>query len=348
MTDFNAMDVAELTAVIEGHRPAVRAVPPALIPDFAEASLALAAKLAETESFELALMAAVEGVDHLRLLFKDQPAEYAVHVASALNNLSNRLTDLGRDEEARAAGDEAFTMAKRELLDGGKPAEARFVLVSTLMNQSGRSWRANQPLRAIEELGTAVDYFREGGESLSSFLGLMLEVLHRNAMALAESGLWAEAIAVRRMAVDVFPKDEAPLAILHVLALTLQQGAMALTREGMFGQALPLVEEAADLARDLAETEPAQYRLFLAQSLANLAGRQHEAGANDQALEAIIEAVTIFQELAKENGAEVLEALIPTLDTFASILTQLGNDGLAATIVAQRDQLLAAVQAKGE
>lgn len=344
MTDFTAMDVAELKAVIDGHRAAVRATPPALIPEFAEASLALAGKLAETGSFDLALLAAVEGVDHLRLLFKDNPGEYAIHVASALNNLSNRLSDLDRDDEARAAGDEAFTMARRELLDGTKPDEARFVLVSTLMNQSGRSWRAGQPLRAIEELGTAVDHYREGGEALQSFLGLMMEVLHRNAMALAEAGLWAEAVAVRRMGVDLFAKDEAPLPVLHVLALTLQQAAFAKSRDGLAGDGLPLVEEATDLARDLAETDPEHYQLFLAQALANLAGRQHEAGADEQALEAAIEAVTVFQELAKDNAAEVLESLIPTLDTFAAILTRLGNTALVATVIAQRDQLLAALQ----
>ena len=342
MTDFNAMDVAQLQAAIAEHRPAVTAEPPALVPAFAEAQLALAAKLAEAGEMERALAAAIAGVDHLRLLYENDAATFGVHLASALNNLSNRLSDLGRDDEARQAGDEAFALGKAAI--DAAPAEARFVLVSTLMNQSGRSWRAGQSLRAIEELGTAVDIFREGGEQLYSFLGIMVDALHRNAMALAEGGLWEEAIAVRRMTAQVFPEDHMPLAVLHLLALTLQQGAFARSREGFFGESLPLAEEATQLARDLAETEPDQYRLFLAQSLASLASRQHEAQAHEQALEAAVEAVGVFQDLAKVDPAGALEPLVPTLQTFASILNTLGHAEQAQTILAQREHLLGVLE----
>jgi len=347
MTDFTSMDMAQLQAVIAEHRPAVEADPPALAPAYAEALLALAAKLSEAGELEKALATSVEGVDHLRLLDDNDRATFGVHLASALNNMSNRLSDLGRDEEARMAGDEAFALGKRAI--DSTPAEARFVLVSTLMNQSGRSWRGGQSLRAIEELGTAVEIFREGGEALYSFLGVMVDALHRNAMALSEGSLWEEAIAVRRMTAEVFPEDQVPMAVHHLLALTLQQGAFAKSRDGFFGESLPLVEEAAELARALAEAAPDQYRLFLAQSLANLASRQHEAHADEEALDAAVEAVGVFQEIAKIDPSAALGPLVPTLETFASILNTLGHEEQAQSILAQRAQLMSVLeQASGQ
>lgn len=337
MTDFAAMDLEQLQAAADQLRAGVDLDPPTLVPAFAEAQLALAAKLAEAGQGERAQAAAQEGVDHLRLLHENDAPTFGVHLASALNNLSNRLTDLARDEEARLAGDEAQSLAQAAIAH--KPAEARFVLVSTLMNQSGRSWRASQSLRAIEELAAAVEVFRQGGEALYSFLGVMADALHRNAMALAEGGLWEEAVAVRRMTAALFPEDQVPLPVHHLLALTMQQAALARGREGFFAQSLPLVEEATDLARGLAEAEPEQYRLFLAQSLANLASRQHEAAAHEDALEAAVEAVGVFQDLAKIDPVGALKPLVPTLETFASILTTLGHVEQARTILEQHDHL---------
>lgn len=343
-TDYAAMDVDRLQAELAALRAGADSAADSA---FADAAMALSAKLAEAGQPERALAVADEGVDHLRRLHGEQPAAWAVHLASALNNLSNRLSDLARDEDGRRAGDEALELAQSALET--QPAEARFVVVSTLMNQSGRSWRGGQSLRAIEELGTAVDVFRDGGEALYSFLEFMVDVLHRNALALAEGGLWEEAIAVRRMGTKLFPEDQAPLALLHLLAMTMQQAAFAKSREGYFGEALPLAEDAADIARDLATTEPQQYRLFLAQSLAGLASRQHEAQAHEQALEAAVEAVGVFQDLAKQDPLAALEPLVPTLQTFASILTVLGHGAQAQTILAEREKLMAALdQMKGQ
>lgn len=341
-----ADEVARLSAVVADYRARLDTQPESGFPEYADALMALAARLAEAGQGAEALAHAQDGVDHYRLLFGADPATFGVHLASALNNLSNRLSDQGRDDEARLAGDEAFALARGAMAD--KPGDARFVLVSTLMNQSGRSWRAGQSLRAIEEMGTAAELFREGGEELMPFLGVMVDALHRNAMALSEAARWEEAVAVRRMTADIFPAGHIPAPVHHLLALTLQQAAFAKSRDGVPGEALPLVEEAAELARGLAEHSPDQYRLFLAQSLANLASRQHEAHADDQALEAAVEAVNVFQEVAKVQPGDALVPLVATLETFASILATLGHTDQARTILAQREQLAAVLdQAKG-
>lgn len=331
-------DLVRLEAIVAEHRAKLAAEPDAAFPAYADALMGLAAKQADQGKLDEALSTAEEGAGHFRLLFDADPAAFAVALASALNNLSNRLSDLGRDDEARQAGDEAFGLARRAV--STNPDQARFVLVSTLMNQSGRSWRAGQSLRAIEEIGTAVETFREGGEALSLFLGVMVDALHRNAMALSEAGRWEEAVLVRRLTAKLFPDDRIPAPVSHLLALTLQQNAFAASRDGRPGASLPLVEEAVDLARDLAEVGPDQYRLFLAQSLANLASRQHEAHADAEALDSALEAVNAFQEVAKVDAPSAIVPLAATLETFAAILTTLGHDAQAANVLAQREQLM--------
>lgn len=341
-----AQEFARLQAVVAEHRAKLEAEPEATFPAYADALMALASMVSEQGGLEESLALSQEGIDHLRLLHEQDEAQYGVHLASGLNNLSNRLSDLDRDDEARQMGDEALGLA-RVALDH-KPVEARFVMVSTLMNQSGRSWRAGQSLRALEEMGTAVEAFREGGESLYGFLGVMVDALHRNSMALAESGLWEEAVALRRMTAAIFPEDKVPAAVHHLLALTLQQAAYAKSRDGFAGEALPLVEEAAELARGLAEVVPDQYKLFLAQSLASLASRQHEAHADSEALDSAVESVNVFQEVAKTKPAEALGPLVVTLETFASILNTLGHADQARTVLAQRDHLAGVLDGVGK
>jgi len=335
-------DLVRLEGIVAEHRAKLAEAPGGALPAYADALMGLAGKLAELSRHDEALAAGEEGVAQFRALYQAEREVYAVALASALNNMSNRLSDLGRDDEARAAGDEALELAASAL--EASPDQARFVLVSTLMNQAGRSWRGGQSLRAIEEMGTAVDVFRDGGEALFSFLGVMVDALHRNAMALSEAARWEEAVMVRRMTAQVFPAERIPAPVNHLLALTLQQAAFATSRDGRPGEALPLVEEAVELARALAEAAPDQYRLFLAQSLANLAGRQHEAHADPEALESALEAVNTFQEVAKVDAPSALVPLAATLETFASILATLGHDDQARNVLAQREQLMSVIK----
>lgn len=340
MTDAAGPDeeIVKFEATIAEYREKLAAEPGAAFPAYADALVGLSSAQADLGNLDGALVTAKVGVEQFQKLFDKEPAAFAVGLASALNNLSNRLSDLGRDEEGREKGDEAFDLARRAM--EAQPDQARFALVSILMNQSGRSWRAGQSLRAIEELGTAVETFREGGEALSSFLGVMVDVLHRNAMGLSEAARWEEAVALRRMSVKLFPQEGIPAPVVHLLALTLQQAAFAASRDGRPGQALPLVEEAAELARDLSEVMPEQYSLFLAQSLGNLASRQHEAHADEEAMEAALEAINAFQAAARIDAAGAIMPLAATLETFASVLATLGHTDQARAALAQREQLL--------
>lgn len=333
-----AEEMARLEATVAEHRALLADNPDNLYPVFADALMGMAVLLAEDGRSDEAVAVAEEGVEHFRHLEAADSGAFGVHLASALNNLSNRLTDVKRDDDGRKACDEAIRLAT-EVLSGSEAIQARFVLVSALMNQSGRSWRMGTPDVAIGQMDAAVEAFRDGGDALGQFLGVMVDALHKNAMALAEANRWDEAIAIRRMTAKLFP-GATPSPVSHLLALTLEQAAFAMSRAGHPGEALPLVEEGVEISRGLAQADPQQYTLFFAQSLSNLASRQLEAGAAPQALEAALEAIRLYQDAAHVNAADTVVPLAMTLETFASILTALGHEDQARTVMTQRDELL--------
>lgn len=336
-----AEEIAQLEALVEEQRELAEQNPDNIYPLYADALVGLSGKKAQFGLKDQALTAALEAARQYRLLAEIEPEGFTVHLASALNNLSNRLTESGRDADARKAGEEAIRLAGENLAQA--PEQARFVLVSGLLNQAARSWRANDPTNALAEVQQAAQAFREGGEAMMPFLGIMVEALHRNALALAEGGNWGDALVVRRLTVEVFPQP-APAPVRQLMALTQQQAAFALSRGGKPGDALPLVEEAAQTARELAEADADGFTLFLAQSLGNLASRQHEAGASAEALDAVVEAVNLFQKVATTDAASAIAPLTVTLETFASILMALGHEEQARAVLAQRDELVQIAQ----
>ncbi|MDA8229836.1 MAG: tetratricopeptide repeat protein [Magnetospirillum sp.] len=337
--------IAQLNAVIADHRALLEENPGTLYPAFADALMSLAAHLAESGQTDEALSAAMEGVEQFQSLAAADAPVFAIHLAAALNNLSNRLSEAGRDEHAHSAGDEAVKIATALL--AGEPLQARFVLVSALMNQAGRSWRGGQGGKALDEMREAVDAFRAGGDDMAPYLGAIIEALHRNALSLSEAGLWTEAIRVRRMTAQCFA-GPVPAPVHHLLALNLEQAAHAVGAAGRWDEAMPLIEEAVTIARGLAGEDADQYRLFLAQSLSSLASRRHEAGLHAMAMDAAVEAINLFQQVAMTDADSAVLPLILTLETFASILKSLGHHDQAATVLDQRDTLVAAAQAIAE
>ena len=329
-------EIARLALVAGEHRRLITETPGALFPVHAEALMNLAGLLAEAGRGEEALAAAIEGVGHFQQLANGDPVAFLVHLAAAFNTLSNRLAELDRAADARRAGDQAVNLARLAL--DHQPRQARFILVSALMNQAGRSWRASETLVALGEMEEAVTVFRDGGEDMAATLGTMIDALHRNALALAEGGRWAEAVSVRRMTARCFA-GPVPAPVDHLLALTLEHAAYAASVAGRPADAVPLVIEAVEIARTLAAAN-AKYVLFLAQSLSNLACRQHEASLDAEALEVALEAINLLQQVAQTDASAAVEPLVVTLETFAAILVSLGHPDQAETILAQRAGLL--------
>lgn len=329
-------DLARLAATVADFRRQAEANPDSLYPAQADALVQLGTALAEKGRAGEGLVAVAEGVELFRNLAGIEPDVFGVHLASALNNLSNRLTENGRDDDARAAGEQSVAAA-RSALDA-RPDQAHFVLVSALVNQAGRRLRAGDVAAALADLASAVDAFREGGAAVAPFLGPMVEGLHRAAMAFTETGMWGEAIDTRRLMLDLF-HDGAPPAVVHLLAMTLQQAAVALAGGGRTADALACADEAVELARSLHRADAGQYQLFLAHSLGTLAGRRHEAGDSASGLEVALEAVNLFHDVAQQDPAAAIPALVLTLESLGAILSALGLDEQAATVQAQREQL---------
>ncbi|MGE5502957.1 MAG: hypothetical protein ACM31L_00910 [Actinomycetota bacterium] len=330
-------EVARLRDTIEEFRKARVAEPDSLYPAEADALVQMGMLLSEQGRTGEGVAAVSEGTEMFRAMARIEPEVFQVHLASALNNLSNRLAEVERFDEAGAAGDEAVVAAEAAM--GHRPDDARFVLVSALVNQAGRLLAAGNTVEAVDRLGAAVQAFREGGDAAAPFLGPMIEALHRAAIAFTELGLWAEALDTRRLTVDLFGGDGAPPPVIHLLALTLQQAALALGRAGDAGDALSCADEAVELARLLVSVDQDQYKSFLAQALGTLAGANHATGRAKEGLDMALEAVNLFHEVVHLDPAGNVPGLIVTLENLAAILTALGLDEQATTVHAQRDQL---------
>lgn len=326
----NLVEKARRLANAEGTEPKIKA---ALANSLADLSVALT----EASRIDEALEAALEGSTLYRALATDDPAQFALALASSLDILSVRLNEAGYGENAQTIAGEAEALA-RELLRNDFQ-DARFTLISILMNQSSRYWMNQDTAQGLEVMQEGVTLYREGGQAMLQYLGLVIDAMHRNALILSEKERWDDALLIRRLTLELFEGGRAPAQMFQLFAMTLMQSSFALSRAGKPGQGLPMAEEAVEIARALADLDATQYRLFLAQALGALAGRQHEADAHVEALEVASEAVNVFQEIAKISPVTVIRPLTATLDTFASVLNALGYTDQARNVIAQRDEL---------
>lgn len=285
---------------------------------------------------EAGLFSVSEAIGLYRAMAQVQPDSHAVQLASLLNSQSNLLAEASHLEEAMAIGADAVAHARRAM--DGNPDQARFVLVSSLINLAGLKMRGGDTAGTVDELAQAVAVFRDGGTAGQPFLGSMVEALHRAAMAFTEVGLWAEAIETRRLLIGLFGETP-PAAVVQLLALTLQQASVALAIAGHADQALVHADEAVDLARRLFRADGTAHRLTLAQAVGNLAGRNHDAGRLKVGLDLSLEAVDLFHEVVGTDPVHAVPSLIVTLDSMAGILAALGLPDQAATVREQRAQL---------
>ena len=223
----------------------------------------------------------------------------ASQLARSLNNLSARLSDLGRREEALAAIQEAVTI-RRELA-AARPDAYRPDLAASLNNLSadlaalGRQEEAlaasEEAAQAYQELAAArPDAFRPALATSLNNLAVRLAALGRREEDLAAI---QEAVTIRRELAAVRPDAYRP-----DLAASLNNLSAALADMGRQEDAMAAVQEAAIIRRELAAGRPDAYRPALATSLNNLSNRLADLGRREDAMAAVREAVTIRRELA--------------------------------------------------
>ncbi|TAN75450.1 MAG: tetratricopeptide repeat protein [Magnetospirillum sp.] len=326
-------EIERLQGVVAAFHSRIEAQPDALFPAHADSLLQLGGLLAERGDASAALAAVTEAVELYRAMVEVEPGSFRVHLASALNNLSNRLSEAGNQAEAATAAAEAVAEARLALVS--RPDQARFVLVSGLINQAGRRMRDGDIHGSFSELAEAVDTFKAGGDGGLPYLGPMIEALHRAAMTFSEIGMWGEAVDTRRLMVGLFP-DGPPSAMVHLLALTLQQASLAMAGEGRLDIALTCADESVELGRLLFQKDPDDFKLFLAQVLGNQAGRRHQSGDNSGGLDVALEAVNLFHEAVNGDPAAAVPSLILTLGNLSAILSALELPEQAAIVDEQR------------
>ena len=167
-------------------------------------------------------------------------------LAGSLNNLSNRLADLGRREEALAAIEQAVTI-RRQLAEA-RPDAFLPDLATSLNNLSNRLadlGRREEALAAIEE---AVTIRRQLAEARpDAFLPDLAMSLNNLSIRLADLGRREEALAAIEEAVTIRRQlaEARPDAFLPDLAMSLNNQSLRLADLGRREEALAAIEEAA-------------------------------------------------------------------------------------------------------
>ena len=299
----------------------------------------LAAPLADQMPEHSVLLAALaatltsQQVTWRRTAASDGQPEAAYRLAISLNNLSIRLGDLGRREDALAAIEEAVTIYRelaRAMPDAFGPA-----LAESLNNLSARLAdlvRREDALAAIEE---AVTIYRELAPVSPDAFGPDLAMsLNNLSNRLGDLGRPEDALAAVKEAADTYRElaGARPDAFRLDLATALNNLSVQLGDLGRREDALAAIEEAVTIRRELAAGRPDAFGPDLAMSLNNLSIRLAGLGRREDALAAIEEAVTIRRELAAARPDAFGPALAESLNTLSNRLGDLGRpeDALAA------------------
>ena len=302
---------------------------------------ALAAKLAglmPEHSVRLAALAATlasQHVTHCRTNTKEGP-DAAERLASSLHDLSLRLSDLGRREEALAASTEAVSIIRE--LAAARPETSRPILAGALNTLSillGDLGRREEALAASMEaaglfrkLATArPEAFRPTLAMSLNTLSNQLDGLGRREAALAAI---QEATGIYRKLAAVRPEVFRPM-----LATVLTTLSLRLKGLGQREEALAALEEAVGIRREQAAARPDAYQPDLAGALTNLSEALAGLGRADDALAANEEGTRILRELVRGRPEAFMPDLASSLNNLA---LRLGDVGRAEEALAANEE----------
>ncbi|MFC7616260.1 tetratricopeptide repeat protein [Actinokineospora soli] len=268
-------------------------------------------------------------VDHHRT----QPTTSLPHLAMSLNNLSNRLGDLGRWEEALGAITEAVDIRRRLAAD--RPDAFLPDLATSLNNLSVRLGDLRRQEEALAVITEAVKALRQlAADRPDAFLPDLATSLSNLSVLLGVLGYREEGLAAITEAAEVHRQlaAERPGQFLPNLALSLNNLSIRLGESGRPEEALTAITEAVEVYRRLANDRPDAFLPDLAMSLSNLSGRLGRLSRDVEALTAITEAVEVYRRLTNDRPDAFLPGLALSLNNLAILLGNLGHQekGLAA------------------
>ena len=295
----------------------------------------------------LAVVLTAQEVHRLRALAAANPAAYEPDLARSLNNLSNRLGEVGRRDEGLAAITEAVAVYRR--LAAANPAAYEPDLAGSLNNLSNRLGEVGRREEGLAAITEAVAVYRRLAAAIpAAYEPDLAGSLNNLSVRLGEAGRSDEGLAAVSEAVAMRRRLAAanPAAYEPDLAMSLNNLSNSLADVGQRDESLAAVEEAVVVYRRLAAANPAAYEPDLAMSLNNLSSSQGEVGRRHEGLAAITEAVVVYRRLAAANPAAYEPDLARSLNNLSSSQGEVGrrHEGLAAITeaVAMRRRLAAA------
>jgi tetratricopeptide (TPR) repeat protein len=246
-------------------------------------------------------------------------------LASALNNLANRLIAVGQREKALARAQEAVDI-RRELA-AAQPIGFRTDLAGSLHNLANMLSALGRREEALERAQETVDLYRESAaDHPDAFRPELAGSLNNLANRLIALGRREEALARAQEAVDIRRELAVaqPDAFRPKLAGSLNNLANILGALGRREEALARAQEAVDIRRELAAAQPDFFRPDLAMSLNNLATRLGELGRQEESLARARESAELYRELAAAQPDSFRPNLAGSLNNLAIGLSDLG------------------------
>jgi tetratricopeptide (TPR) repeat protein len=249
------------------------------------------------------------------------------NLAASLDNLSIRLSSLGRLEEALVTSQEAV-MIYRRLADAR--ADDAFLpdLARGLHNLGARLSNVGQREAALTATQEAVAIYRRlARERADDFLpdlakclnniGILLSNLGRHETALAAT---RESVAIRRLLSQAHGD-----AFLPGLSHSLHNLGVRLSALGRYEQALAACQEAVAIYRQLVDAHPDAFMADLSTGLDNLGLQLSLLGRHEEALAANEEGVAILRRLVEARPDAFLPRLSNSLNNLSLQLSNLGR-----------------------
>ncbi|WP_158817323.1 tetratricopeptide repeat protein [Methylocapsa sp. S129] len=246
-------------------------------------------------------------------------------LAKSLNNFGDRLSGLGRREDALAATREAVDLYRRLVAESSEAFAPH--LANALNNLGSRLGDLGRRKDALAAAREAVDIRRRlAAERPGAFMPLLASALSNYGNKLSEFGRLEDALAPTLEALEIRRRlaAERPDAFMPDLAISLTNLGNRLRELERREEALAPAQEAVDIYRSFAVEQPDAFLPDFAAALINLGVILGKLDRREGALAATTEALDICRRLAAERP----EAFMPTLATSLNNLSdKLGKVG---------------------
>jgi tetratricopeptide (TPR) repeat protein len=261
-----------------------------------------------------------------RRLAAQHPDAFRPDLARSLNNMGNRLSALGRREEALQATQESVEILRQ--LAQQHPDAFLPDLARSLNNMGKRLSALGRREEALLAAQEAVEIRRwVARQNPDAFLPELASSFNTLGNILSALGRQEEALEVMREAVEIRRRlaQQNPDAFLPELARSLNILGNILSALGRQEEALEVTREAVEIRRRLAQQNPDAFLPDLARSLNILGNILSALGRQEEALEAAREAVEIRRRLAQQYPKAFLPDLAESLGTYGKTLLGLGR-----------------------